>query len=405
MVGWADEYRQLDDEHLFYWDRGRLARLKQRLESTLREFVNLNYELFNVRAGETPAGPSIEYEEFSTMIYVGILGGGNISETHARAAFETDGVDVAAIYGQNQEKAARLSERFGGRVCGSLQEFLEHKPLDVVMIGSPSGLHAEQGIAAAQRGLHVLVEKPLDITTERADALISECERAGVKLGVFFQDRVAPDIRRLKDLIAAGTLGKPILISGRVKWYRPPEYYSGSRWRGTAALDGGGALMNQGVHTVDLLLWLMGDVARVSGRSITALHDIEVEDTVVATLEFASGAIGTLEAATSVYPGYPRRLELTGSEGTVILEHDRIIAADLRTTHVDLVTPTTEPSNASATSPVVSDVRGHKELLKDFLRAMETNGRPVCDGVEGRRSVALVEAIYESARTGNPVTL
>jgi UDP-N-acetyl-2-amino-2-deoxyglucuronate dehydrogenase len=342
------------------------------------------------------------------MVYVGILGGGNISEAHARAAQETNGVEVAAIYGQNQEKAVRLSERFGGTVCQSFQEFLAHKPLDVAMIGSPSGLHAEQGIAAARSGLHVLVEKPLDITTERADALISECRRAGVKLGVFFQDRVAPALRRLKDLIANGTLGKPILISGRVKWYRPPEYYSGSRWRGTLALDGGGALLNQGVHTVDLLLWLMGDVARVSARSITALHDIEVEDTVVATLEFRNGAIGTLEAATSVYPGYPRRLELTGSEGTVILEHDRIIAADLRTAHADLadlVRSTTEPPNPSATSPVVSDVRGHKELLKDFLRAIDTNGKPHCDGVEGRRSVELVEAIYESARRGNPITL
>jgi predicted dehydrogenase len=339
------------------------------------------------------------------MVHVGILGGGNISETHARAAHETNGVEVAAIYGQNQEKAARLSELYGGKACQSQEEFLEYKPLNVVMIGSPSGLHAEQGIAAARRGLHVLVEKPLDITTERADALIGECETAGVKLGVFFQDRVAPDIRRLKQLITDELLGKPILISARVRWYRPPEYYNSSRWRGTLALDGGGALMNQGVHTVDLLLWLMGDISRVSARSMTALHNIEAEDTVVATLEFRNGAIGTLEAATSVYPGYPRRLELTGSEGTIILEHDRIIAADLRTAHVDIVAPTTASANASATSPVVSDIRGHKELLKDFLQAIDTDGRPVCDGVEGRRSVALVEAIYKSARTGNSVTL
>lgn len=339
------------------------------------------------------------------MIHVGILGGGNISETHARAAHETDGVGITAFYGQNQEKVARLCERFGGKLCATLPEFLEHKPLDVVLIGSPSGLHAEQGIAAAERGLHVLIEKPLDITTERVDALVSECAQAGVKLGVFFQDRVAPDIRRLKDLLLAGTLGKPILISARVKWYRPPEYYSKSRWRGTRALDGGGALMNQGVHTVDLLLWLMGDVTRVSARTATALHEIEVEDTVVATFEFANGAIGTLEAATSVYPGYPRRLELTGSEGTIILEHDRIVAADLRSTAIDLTPPISQSSNPSATSPVVSDVTGHKELLKDFLRAIETNGTPLCDGAEGRRSVALVQAIYESARTGQAVTL
>jgi predicted dehydrogenase len=190
-----------------------------------------------------------------------------------------------------------------------------------------------------------------------------------------------------------------------VKWYRPPEYYSGSHWRGTSALDGGGALMNQGVHTVDLLLWLMGDVRRVSASKTTALHDIEVEDTVVATLEFRNGAIGTLEAATSVYPGYPRRLELTGSEGTIILEHDRIVAADLRSTQLQLAGPKAESANAAATSPVVSDIRGHQELLKDFLQAVDTNGQPVCDGVEGRRSVQLVQAIYESARTGAAITL
>lgn len=339
------------------------------------------------------------------MIHVGILGGGNISETHARAVQETNGVEVSAIYGQNQEKAARLAERFGGNVWGTLEEFLTHQPLDLVLIGSPSGLHAEQGIAAARCGMQVLVEKPLDITAERADALINECDRAGVKLGVFFQDRVAPDVRRLKGLITEGRLGKAILISGRVKWYRPPEYYSGSRWRGTALLDGGGALTNQGMHTVDLLLWLMGDVRRVSALTITALHNIEVEDTVVATLEFVNGAIGTLEAATSVYPGNPRRLELTGSEGTIILEHDRIIAADLRTGSADLVGPTPVSARPSATSPFVNDISGHKELLNDFLRAIESNTKPCCDGVEGRRSIELVEAIYKSARTGNPTTL
>jgi predicted dehydrogenase len=338
------------------------------------------------------------------MIHVGIIGGGNISETHARAAREVEGVEVAAIYGQNHSKTTNLAERYGAKAYATLVECLDHKPLDVVLIGSPSGLHAEQGIAAAKRGLHVLVEKPVDITIERVDALVSQCTQAGVKLGVFFQDRVAPDIQRLKDLLLAGTLGKPILISARVKWYRPPEYYSGSRWRGTTALDGGGALMNQGVHTIDLLLWLMGDVTRVSARTATALHEIEVEDTVVATLEFANGAIGALEAATSIYPGYPRRLELTGTEGTLVLEHDRIVVADLRTAKIDLA-PVGNDSNPSARSPVVSDVTGHKQLLQDFLRAIETNCRPLCDGVEGRRSVALVQAIYESARTGQPVTL
>lgn len=251
----------------------------------------------------------------------------------------------------------------------------------------------------------MLIEKPIDVTTAQADVLIKECELAQVKLGVCFQDRVAPEIARLKQVVDDGRLGKPILANGYVKWFRAPEYYANSRWRGTRALDGGGALMNQAVHTVDLLLWLMGDVERVYARTVTALHDIEVEDTVVATLEFANGAIGTLEAGTSIYPGYQRRVELTGAEGTIIMEHDRIVAADLHTPDPTLLSPSTGDQNASASSPIVSDVGGHRRLIEDFLRAIETNSRPVCDGPEGRRSVELIEAIYESSRSALPVTV
>src|SRR5262249_35962989 len=161
--------------------------------------------------------------------------------------------------------------------------------------------------------LHVLVEKPIDISSERADALISKCKEARVKLGVIFQDHFQPDIRRLKQLIGDGVLGKVLLADARVKWFRPPEYYSDSRWRGTWALDGGGALMNQGVHTVDLLLWLLGDVVCVQARTATLLQQIETEDTGLALLDFASGALGVLQATTAAYPGYPRRLEITGT--------------------------------------------------------------------------------------------
>jgi UDP-N-acetyl-2-amino-2-deoxyglucuronate dehydrogenase len=343
------------------------------------------------------------------MTKLGIIGAGNISETHARAAREINGIEIAAIYGSNRDKATRLAQFYGGAVYENFETFLEHKPLDLVIIGSPSGLHAEQGIAAARRGLHVLVEKPIDITTARADALIKECARAGVKLGICFQDRVAPDVARLKQLVEAGSLGRPILVSARVKWYRPPEYYRDSRWRGTFDLDGGGALINQGIHTVDLLLWLMGNVMRVNAKAIAALHDIEVEDTVVATLEFANGAIGTLEAATSVYPGYPRRIELTGSEGTIILEDSQIVAADLRNPRSDFVSRSDGVKENSdktrSNSPVVSDVSGHKRILEDFLKAIATDGKPMCDGHEGRRSVELVQAIYESSRTGEAVTI
>jgi predicted dehydrogenase len=341
------------------------------------------------------------------MKYIGIIGGGGISQTHARAAQTIDHVEISAFYGENYEKTARLSELYGAAVYRDLDSFLSHRPMDVVIIGSPSALHAEQGIAAARRGLHVLTEKPIDVTVARADELISECERAQVKLGVCFQDRVAPHIVRLKQLIDDGRVGRPFLCSGYVKWYRPPEYYANSRWRGTHALDGGGALINQGVHTVDLLLWLMGDVERVYARTVTAFHKIEVEDTVVATLEFSSGVVGTLEVGTSIFPGYRRRLEVSGSEGTVVLEDDRIMRADLRRAYPDLtmLIESNPSSNASASSPIVSDVTGHRRLIEDFLHAVETGGQPICDGRDGRRSVALVEAIYESSRKGLPVSL
>jgi predicted dehydrogenase len=330
-------------------------------------------------------------------IRVGIIGAGNISETHARAVGETKGAEVAAVYGQNREKAHRLSQLYGGAAYDDLESFLAH-PMEMVAIGSPSGLHAEQGIAAARRGLHVLVEKPIDISTARADALIEACDAAGVKLGVFFQDRVAPGVCRLKKLVDEGRLGRLILASARVKWFRPVEYYADSRWRGTWELDGGGALVNQGVHTIDLMLWLLGDVSRVYARAVTALHNIEVEDTVAATLEFASGATGTLEATTAAYPGYPRQLELTGTEGTCILRHDQLIATDLRTPLDDSSGADSGNTNASASSPVVSDVRGHQKILEDFIRAIESDSKPLCDGREGRRSVELIEAIYMSSR-------
>jgi UDP-N-acetyl-2-amino-2-deoxyglucuronate dehydrogenase len=329
--------------------------------------------------------------------HVGLIGGGNITETHARAACAIPTTKIAAIYGTNSEKVHRLCREHGGTPYRDFDAFLDHRPMDLVMIGSPSGLHAAQGIAAVKRGLHVLTEKPIDISTSRVDALIETAKQSRVKLGVIFQDRMKPHIHQLKDWISAGLLGKPLLADACVKWYRPPEYYANSRWRGTLALDGGGALINQGVHTVDLLLWLLGDVVSVQACTATKLHAIEAEDTALAVLAFANGALGTLFVTTAAYPGYPRRVEISGSEGTVILEHDRIIAANLRNAPAE-VSEVARDENQSASSPVVSDVRGHQAILEDFIHAIQRDSIPTCDGSEGRRSLALVEAIYRAAR-------
>jgi predicted dehydrogenase len=339
------------------------------------------------------------------VIHVGLIGAGNISDTHARALRAIPGVAIAAIYAPTRAHADELAGRYGGVACDSLDALLAHRPLDMVVIGSPSGVHAAQGIAAAKQGLHVLVEKPIDVTTVRVDALIEEAARAGVTLGVIFQDRLKPDVQRLKALVDAGRLGTPILANARVKWYRPPSYYAGSRWRGTRTLDGGGALMNQGVHTVDLLLWLFGPVRRVFGRTIAGLHAIEVEDTAVAALEFASGAIGTLEAATSAFPGYSRQIELTGSNGTVRLDGDDLAAIDLKDARDDETPTRSVAATQSAASPIVSDPTAHVRVFEDFIRAVEWRASPVCDGPGGRNSVALIEAIYQSARTGQRIDL
>jgi UDP-N-acetyl-2-amino-2-deoxyglucuronate dehydrogenase len=331
--------------------------------------------------------------------HIGLIGGGNISDTHARAARAIPDVEIAAIYGTNAERVARLCSEHGGTGYQNFDAFLNHRPMDVVIIGSPSGLHAEQGIAAARHGLHVLTEKPIEISTARADALIEAAKQSGVQLGVIFQDRMKPHIRQLKSWLDQGLLGKVLLVDARVKWYRPPEYYANSQWHGTLALDGGGALINQGIHTIDLLIWLLGDVVRVQARTATLLHKIEGEDTAVATLEFAGGALGIFLATTAAYPGYPRRVEISGTEGTVILEHDRVIVVDLRNAPAPVIESTAADENKSSSSAAVSDFRGHQAVLEDFLAAILGKRASACDGIEGRRSIALVESIYSAAKT------
>jgi UDP-N-acetyl-2-amino-2-deoxyglucuronate dehydrogenase len=328
---------------------------------------------------------------------IGFVGGGGITETHARAARECADLEIAAFFGANAERTAALAEEFGGRDFRRLEDMLESERLDLVVIGSPSGLHAEQGLQAIARGIHVLVEKPIDVATGPADALIEAATRAGLRLGVLFQDRLEPGLMRLKRAVDEGALGRPLLASARVKWHRPPEYYSGSRWRGTLALDGGAALINQGIHTVDLLLWLLGPVVSVRAVTATSFHAIEGEDVALALLEFESGAVATLEATTCAWPGYPRRVEITGTEGTVTVEGDAVVATDLRTPGPDLVSATEGPPSG-ASSPKLATATPHRRVLEDFVRAIREGRPPACDGREGRRSLALVEAIYAAAR-------
>jgi UDP-N-acetyl-2-amino-2-deoxyglucuronate dehydrogenase len=340
--------------------------------------------------------------------HVGILGAGSISDTHARAAAAVPDLRVVAVCGRDAGRVGALAARHDAVPFTDVDAFLRHRPMEIVAVGTPSGVHAADVEAAARHGLHVLCEKPLDVTTAAIDRMLDVVERAGITLGVFFQDRSTPDLMDLKDALVAGRLGRPILADARVKWYRPAEYYAQSQWRGTWALDGGGALMNQGVHTVDLLLWLLGDVRRVYARTLAALHAIEVEDTAVAVLEFASGAVATLEATTAAWPGYDRRVAITGTLGTVVIEQARIAKWDVREPALEgaaggAASIAATAAGAAAQTHVVADASPHRRVFEDFVSALDAGRPPRVDGREGRRSVALIEAIYASSRTGQPV--
>jgi UDP-N-acetyl-2-amino-2-deoxyglucuronate dehydrogenase len=338
-------------------------------------------------------------------LHIGLIGAGNISDTHARAALAIPGVTVAAVFGDNQQKAAALASRYGAACCPSLDALLAHRPLDLVIIGSPSSLHAAQGIAAVRRGLHVLIEKPIDTELPACDTLTAEAEKAEVQLGVIFQDRFKPDLVQLKESIERGDLGRPLLVTAALPWYRPPEYFSESRWRGTIAFDGGGALMNQGIHTVDLLLWLFGDVRKVQARAATLLHNIEVEDTALAILEFANGALGTIQATTAAYPGHARRILVTGSEGSAVVEGDALVSFNVHSQNPHIPQISRSGPGISASSPVIADASAHQRVLEDFLAAMQSGRKPRCDGPDGRRSLALVLAVYEASKSGSTISL
>jgi predicted dehydrogenase len=266
-------------------------------------------------------------------------------------------------------------------------------------------------VAAANAGKHVVVEKPLEINLERCDAIIEACERNGVQLCTIFPSRFADANIALKNAVEAGRFGRLTLGETTCKWWRPQSYYDEGGWKGTRALDGGGALINQAIHNVDLLLWMMGPVKEITGVTATLAHErIEVEDTAVAALRFASGALGVIQATTSVYPGFPKTIAVHGDRGSVVVEQEDVLrwefAAEteedraIRQRFSQKVGASGGSSNPAAISHVY-----HARQLTDFVRALETGSKPLVDGREGRKAVEVILGIYESAATGRCVSL
>lgn len=338
----------------------------------------------------------------------GIIGTGAIARKHAEALQLIDNAELFMVYDTVTARAKAFAEAFNCRYAETLNQLLASE-IEAVTIATPSGLHGECAIPAAKAGKHILCEKPLEVTISKVNDLIRTCESSNVRLSAVFQSRFSTAVRQIRQAIEAGRFGQPVLASASVRWFRNHEYYANAVWRGTWALDGGGALMNQGIHTVDLLLYFNGDVREVTGRFTKIMHkNIEVEDTAVAILRFNNGSLGTIEASTACAPGLPRRVELSGTEGSVTLEGDRITRWEfLKETPEDAKIRERlshgENMQGGESDPMSISVEGHRRQLQELTDAIRGGHCLTAPGSEGKRAVELICSIYESARTGTSI--
>ncbi|WP_435017263.1 Gfo/Idh/MocA family protein [Tundrisphaera sp. TA3] len=340
----------------------------------------------------------------------GIIGCGMIAEYHTRAIGEIEGARVVAAFSRSEANGAKIAALAGGDVpiYDDLDAMLARPDIDVVCVCTPSGAHLDPAVRAAKAGKHVVVEKPLEITVPRCDAIIEACDAAGVRLCAIFPSRFSAANIALKEAIDSGRFGRLTLGDTYVKWWRTQEYYDSGGWRGTWDLDGGGALMNQAIHNVDLIQWLMGEVESVQAMTATLAHErIEVEDVAVAALRFRNGALGVIEATTAASPGLLKRTEIHGSQGSARVEQDDVtlwtFASELPG-DADLLAPKGQVSGGAGDPRAISHA-GHRDQLADFLRAIDENKPAQVDGREGRKAVEIIRAIYRSARTGAAVSL
>ncbi|HET6742784.1 MAG TPA: Gfo/Idh/MocA family oxidoreductase [Kribbella sp.] len=330
-----------------------------------------------------------------------IIGAGVIGAVHARL-IEALGDEAAlvAVVDRDLDRAGKLVEQYGGHAYASAAEAYASEQVDAVAICLPSALHADNAIEALQAGKDVIVEKPVDITLAAADRLIEAQRATGRTVTVISQRRFQPPVTQIRTAIDGGALGRVTSGIAESAFFRPQSYYDGDDWRGTLAVDGGGALMNQGIHALDLLVWMLGRPVQVSAQTGRLAHDgIEVEDLAGASILFESGAIGLLLASTAAYPGRPVRLTIHGDQGTAILDDDELAyfsAADAERPGAPVLDG---PADWGATE------LAHLAQYRDFLAAVREGREPAVTAAAGRRSLATVLAVYESARTGRPVEL
>ena len=337
----------------------------------------------------------------------GIIGCGVIAPFHINGIKEVPQAELVAVCDEKEESAEKLAKENNVDYYTDYQEMLKRPDINVVCICTPSSLHPTQAIAAAEAGKHIITEKPMAITLEGADEMIMACRKNNVKLGVIFQRRVSDVFRKIKEGLDNGEIGKLILGDAYIKYYRSQAYYDSAGWRGTWKFDGGGALMNQCIHLIDLLSWFMGPVDTIYGYAATLARKIEVEDTSVAVLRFKNGSLGVIEGTTSVFPpSVPHRIELHGQKGSILIEGEDIrmwVVEDKEGKERDRLAEIKKSGKVSLKPFNFS--KGHLEQIKDMVDAIKEDREPIVNGEEGRKSIEIILAIYKSSRTGKPVKL
>ena len=345
-------------------------------------------------------------ENMQKKLGFGIIGCGIIADFHANAIHECIGeAELVGVCDVVFDAAEKFAHRHRTNAFKNEAELLACGDIDVVCICTPSGYHHSSVIAAARAGKHIICEKPLAINKEQLDAVEEECKKAGITVSVISQNRYAKSIQRVKDAIDQGLLGRIVSADIYMKYYRSQEYYDSGSWRGTKRIDGGGALMNQGIHGVDLLLYLAGEIKSVYAMSKTLVRNIEVEDTLSAVVEYKSGALGVIQATTSVYPGYPRRLDINGENGSIVLDETSIVRWDIQNGHGhdDVVLMPSYTNGASTPTAISND--GHVRQISDTIRCIKNGESPLSGLADGRRAVDVILAIYRSAEEGRRIEL
>ncbi len=332
-----------------------------------------------------------------------IIGYGMAASMHARALENVDQAKLLAVTGRNIEKARKFADKYNIKVL-KLSEVLKSREMDVVDICTPSGTHLKYARKAAKANKHILVEKPLESSLGRTNQLINICEQNEVVLGSVFQHRYDKASMKLKAYQDKGLLGKPVLGSAYIKWYRDQDYYEESPWRKDADMAGSGALGTQASHTIDLLLWYLGYPQTVYSITETITHDIEVEDLSLASIKFENGALGTIEASTSIYPGFPERLELHFENGSAIIEGGELVYLKIDSNEV----PVIDGKNAGASGasdPAAINIQPFSRMIEDYVEAIRGKKALMLDGKEGKRAVELIETIKEASAKNKVIDL